>query len=202
MHNVHTAESHHHPPQHTNTLNIQQQHNPLHETEAPQHLHEQRLEHHQHQQQQSNHQQQQHQLLLSEDHVKQLEQLTGISLTRLPLSHETLDDTTTATQPEEQHLFDELPAPSPFHQQVILDAPSNALFDDGDAIPQDGDHSVHGGGEPQHHHDLDHHGHHKHTEHVHLTEDALLKISPRGHSSGPVIISQVTMFIYMCSIKW
>ena len=129
--------------------------------------------------------------MISEDHVKQLEELTGISLTRLPLSHESLEGVENVQQ--QQRLNPELPIPSPFQQQLVIDPPSNALFNDPDA-PQDSDHS-HDNIESHAHDGLVNHAHHKHKdhdlEHYHLPEDALLKISPRGHSSGPVIISQV-----------
>ena len=163
----------------------------MHETEAPQQLH------HEHPHDQVSHadptqqqQPQQHHQMISEVHVKQLEQLTGISLTRLPLSHETLD----ANNAEHQHLHQDLPKPSPFHQQeqVVLDPPPNALYEDPDASQND---DTNGGN--QHHTGLDHHGHHKHDlENYHIPDDILLKISPRGHSTGPVIISQVSGTIW------
>ena len=121
--------------------------------------------------------------------MKQLEQLTGISLTRLPLSHESLEGVENVHQQNP-----DLPIPSPFQQQLVIDPPSNALFNDPDT-PQDHDHS-HANIDSRAHDGSDHHDHHKHhdSEHYQLPEDALLKISPRGHSSriiGPVIISQV-----------
>ena len=178
---LHSPESHHHPPPQTNTLNIPQQQNPLHETEAPQNLLEQRDEANNHQQ---HNQPQQHHQMISEDHVKQLEELTGISLTRLPLSHEPLQSIHDEHHQQNRLSHHDLPNPSPFQQQqVVLDPPSNALYVDTQLSSEEEDHHNH----------HDHHKDHK-LENYHLPDDVLLKISPRGHSSGPVIISQVNIF--------
>ena len=122
--------------------------------------------------------------MIHEGHVKQLEELTGISLTRLPLSHEPLEATRDDHQQQNRLSHHDLHVPSPFHQQpVVLDPPSNALYVES-----------HPSSEEEHHHN--HHDHHKehNLENYHLPDDVLLKISPRGHSSGPVIISQVSKF--------
>ena len=123
-----------------------------------------------------------------------MDPITGLSLSSLPLSQVSTESDLSEHQ---QHTFStDLPIPSQFQQQLVIDPPSNALFNDPDA-PQDGDHSHHTG-ESQAHNSLEHHGHHKHKdhalEHYHLPDDVLLKISPRGHSSGPVIISQVGVY--------
>merc|ERR1712241_647786 len=130
--------------------------------------------------------------MISEDHVKQLEQLTGISLTRLPLSHETLQGVEDIHT--QNRLNPELPIPSPFQQQqLVIDPPSNALFNDPDS-QQDTD-NIHDGINSHAHNGAGHHGHHNHKDHelenYEIPEAALLKISPRGHSTGPVIISQI-----------
>lgn len=153
----------------------------MHETEAPQNLLEQRDDANNHQ---HHNQPQQHHQMISEDHVKQLEELTGISLTRLPLSHEPLQAIHVEHHQQNRLSHHDLPKPSPFQQQqVVLDPPSNALYVDTQISSEEEDHH-------------NHHDHHKdhNLENYHLPDDVLLKISPRGHSSGPVIISQVNIF--------
>ena len=178
---IHTTETHHHhPPQQTNTLNIQQKNRPPHESLTVQQLfdpEQQRAHHHPHN-------------VLPPDLVKLLDPATGLPISSRPLSQVTTESN------HNEHLHD-LPIPSQFQQQHVLDPPSNALQRDYSDTPQDGDHSHHKDGGLHDHNDLDHHGHHKHKDHTleeyHLPDDVLLKISPRGHSSGPVIISQVSV---------
>ena len=126
---------------------------------------------------------------MSQQAITVVDQHSGTSPSNLPLIQLLPEANSNDLNPHNPQPHDlsiaELQQPS------VIDPPTNALFNDPDT-PQDNDHSHHDG---HGHHSINHQDHHKHKDHslenYQLPEDVLLKISPRGHSSGPVIISQV-----------
>ena len=144
--------------------------------------------------------QQRHQNNLSQDEVIVLEPITRLPHSSSQPSH--ISSEANSNQPHQsrhhEHILNpELPIPQP-QQQLLINPPSNALYNDPD-VAQDSNDSHHAAQSHDHHGTGGHHDHHKHKDHglenYHLPDDVLLKISPRGHSSGPVIISQVRNYV-------